>query len=246
MCRHLAYLGEPRAPWELLFGAEHCLLTQSYAPADMRGGGTVNADGFGLGWYTGEPEPLRYRRSTPLWTDETLPALSASVRASAFVAAVRNGTAGMPVTEPAAAPFADGRWLFSLNGLVRGWPESMSALAGKLPVTELLTLQAPTDSALLWALLRDRLHAGEEPLDAVTDLVRAVERAAPGSRLNLLLTDGEVLVATAWTHSLSVLSEARGVTIASEPIGGGRWRPVPDGHAVRATRGSVELVPIGQ
>lgn len=246
MCRHLAYLGEPRAPWELLFGAEHSLLTQSYAPADMRGGGTVNADGFGLGWYAGEPEPLRYRRSTPLWTDETLPALSASIQAGAFVAAVRNGTTGMPVTEPAAAPFADGRWLFSLNGLVRGWPESMATLAGKLPVTELLTLEAPTDSALLWALLRDRLHAGEDPLDAVTDLVRAVERAAPGSRLNLLLTDGEVLVATAWTHSLSVLSNANGVTIASEPIGGGDWRPVPDGQAVRATRGGVEFVPIGQ
>ncbi|MCU1682961.1 MAG: ergothioneine biosynthesis protein EgtC [Amycolatopsis sp.] len=246
MCRHLGYLGEPRAPWELLFGAQHSLLTQSYAPADMRGGGTVNADGFGLGWYTDDPKPLRYRRSTPLWTDETLPALSSSIRTGAFVAAVRNGTTGMPVTEPAAAPFADGRWLFSLNGVVRGWPESMSSLAAKLPVTELLTLEAPTDSTLLWALLRDRLHAGEDPLEAVADLVRAVERAAPGSRLNLLLTDGEVLVATAWTHSLSVLSDAAGVTVASEPIGDGAWQPVPDAHAVRVARGTVEFIPIRQ
>jgi glutamine amidotransferase len=249
MCRHLAYLGEPRAPWELLFGAEHSLLTQSYAPSDMRGGGTVNADGFGLGWYADEPEPVRYRRSTPLWTDEALPGLSASVRPGAFLAAVRNGTTGMPVTEAAAAPFADGPWLFSLNGLVRGWPESVASLAEKLPVTELLTLEAPTDSALLWALLRDRLRAGEDPLDAAVDLVAAVEAAAPGSRLNLLLTDGKVLVATAWTHSLSVLETATGVTVASEPVGDGDWKPVPERHAVRVSPGEggfpVELIPIG-
>ena len=51
MCRHLAYLGPPTTLAALLFDPPHGLLHQSYAPADMRGGGTVNADGFGVGWY---------------------------------------------------------------------------------------------------------------------------------------------------------------------------------------------------
>jgi glutamine amidotransferase len=248
MCRHIGYLGEPVSPAEVLFRAPHSLLAQSYAPADMRGGGSVNADGFGLGWYPvpGTP-PLRHRRSTPLWTDETLPPLAASVTSGAFVAAVRNGTTGMPVTEAAAAPFTAGRRLFSHNGVVRGWPGSLAELAKELPVTELLTLEAPTDSAVLWAMLRARLATGEDPLQAVAGLTAAVEAAAPGSRLNFLLTDGETLIGTAWTHALSVLETGHGVLLASEPCDGDpRWRPVPDHHAVRATAAGVELLPLTQ
>lgn len=248
MCRHLGYLGEPVAPAEVVFRAPHSLLVQSYAPADMRGGGSVNADGFGLGWYPGQGSaPLRHRRSTPLWTDETLPPLAASVTSGAFVAAVRNGTTGMPVTEAAAAPFTMGRWLFSHNGVVRGWPDSLAELAKTLPVTALLTLEAPTDSAVLWALLRARLATGEDPLEAVARLTAVVEAAAPGSRLNFLLTDGETLIGTAWTHALSLLETPAGVLLASEPLDGDpRWKPVPDLHAVRATAAGVDLLPLTQ
>ncbi|MEV6443724.1 ergothioneine biosynthesis protein EgtC [Amycolatopsis sp. NPDC051716] len=269
MCRHIGYLGEPLSPAEVLFRAPHSLLVQSYAPADMRGGGSVNADGFGLGWYPGPGSPpLRHRRSTPLWTDETLPPLAAAVTSGAFVAAVRNGTTGLPVTEAAAAPFTAGRWLFSHNGVVRGFPGSLAELAKTLPVTELLTLEAPTDSVVLWALLRARLATGEDPLTAVAALTAAVEAAAPGSRLNFLLTDGETLIGTTWTHALSVLETPAGsvvpglrpgpgapppgtpgsnVWLASEPLDGDpRWRPVPDHHAVRATAAGVDLLPLTQ
>ncbi|MFD8497784.1 ergothioneine biosynthesis protein EgtC [Amycolatopsis sp. NPDC059657] len=247
MCRHLGYLGPPCAPGETIFTAPHSLLRQSYAPADMRGGGTVNADGFGLGWYAESGETLRYRRMNPLWADESLPALAQSLRTNAFVAAVRNGTTGMPVTEAACSPFTDGRWLFSHNGLVTGWPASMAPLAEKLPVTDLFTVEAPTDSALLWTLLRDRLRDGADPFEAVTGLVLAVEAAAPGSRLNFLLTDGQQLIATAWTHSLSLLRQGDAVYVASEPFDGNPgWTPVPERHAVRADRASAEMIQIGQ
>src|SRR5262245_18427131 len=99
----------------------------------MRGGGTVNADGFGVGWYPGGGDPVRYRRDRPLWTDADLPALARATTAAAVLAAVRSATVGMPVTESAAAPFAEGRWLFSHNGVVRGWPDSVAALAAPLP-----------------------------------------------------------------------------------------------------------------
>ena len=71
---------------------------------------------------------------------------------TAVLGAVRSATTGMPVTDTAAAPFAGGRWLFSHNGVIRGWPGAMVGLAAELPVTDLLTLDAPTDSALLWAI----------------------------------------------------------------------------------------------
>jgi glutamine amidotransferase len=239
VCRHLAYLGPPCSPAEFVLDAPHSLLKQSYAPADMRHGGTVNADGFGLGWYAGTGEAVRYRRPTPIWTDQGLGELARSVRTRAFVAAIRSATIGMPVLETACAPFQDGSWLFSHNGLVRGWPHSMTGLAEELPTAELLCIQAPTDSALLWLLLRDRLRRGADPVEAVLTLLERTELAAPGSRLNFLLTDGDTLVATAWTHALSIRASAGVVLISSEPTDAGPgWRSVPDGHAVVARRRS--------
>ncbi|MCA1821513.1 MAG: ergothioneine biosynthesis protein EgtC, partial [Pseudonocardia sp.] len=162
MCRHLAYLGPPRNLATLLLEPPHSLLRQSYAPTDMRCDAVVNADGFGAGWYPdGAATPIRYRRAIPIWTDTSFAALAGAVCSGAVLAAVRSATIGMPVTELACAPFTTGRWLFSHNGLVTGWPDSMATLAGQLPVTELLTLEAPTDSALLWALVRHRLVAGD-------------------------------------------------------------------------------------
>ncbi len=160
MCRHLAYLGPPVTLRELLFDPPHSLLRQSWAPRDMRGGGTINADGFGIGWYPDGAAPVRYRRAQPIWSDPTIAELAAVTSAGAVLAAVRSATVGMAIVDTAAAPFTEGRWLFSHNGVVRGWPDSMVPLAAELPVRDLLTLDATTDSALLWALVRDRLRAG--------------------------------------------------------------------------------------
>lgn len=247
MCRHIAYLGRPIPLSELLLTPEHSLLRQSWAPRDMRGGGTVNADGFGIGWYTGSsPEPALLRRAVPLWTDTALPRLASETSAGAVLAAVRSATAGMPVVETASAPFARDRWLFSHNGVVRGWPSSVASLASALPVEALLTMDAPTDAALLWTLLAHRLAAGDEPAAAVAALVTAVAAAAPGSRLNLLLTDGTVIVGTAWTHSLWVRAAPSGVTVASEPHDEDpSWRQIPDRHLVVATTSTVDVTEIG-
>jgi glutamine amidotransferase len=238
VCRHLAYLGPPIPLADLLFTPPHGLAHQSWAPADMRGGGTINADGFGVGWFTSLDEPpIRYRRSLPLWTDAGLPPLAAATRSGAVLAAVRSATVGMPVVETAAAPFAEGRWLFSHNGRVPGWPGSVLALADALPVRDLVTLDAPTDSALLWALVRDRLRAGADLGAALSPVVLAVAAAAPDSRLNLLLTDGDSIAATAWGHSLSALSTVDSVLVASEPLSpDAGWTSVPDRSLLVATR----------
>jgi len=245
MCRHLAYLGPPAPLARFLFDPPHSLVHQSWAPRDMRGGGTINADGFGVGWF-GPDGPIRYRRHTPIWSDTTLPGLAATVSAPAVLAAVRSATEAMPVVETAAAPFAGDGWLFSHNGRITGWPGSVGALAGALPATDLLTLEAPTDAALLWALVRDRLRAGATPAEAVTTVVAEVGRAAPGSRLNLLLTDGTTIVASTVGHALSV-HFGSGVLVASEPLDDEPgWRPVPDRTLLVATATGLSLTPLGE
>jgi glutamine amidotransferase len=247
VCRHLAYLGPPTTLSALVLDPPHSLLRQSYTPLDMRGGGTVNADGFGVGWYpTSGPActaaQVRYRSEKPMWADPAFASVAAVTSSAAVLAAVRSATVGMPVHAGAVAPFGEGTWLFSHNGLVPGWPGSVADLAAGLPAADLLTLDAPTDSALLWALVRHRLRAGHNPADVLCHTVRAVDAAAPGSRLNLLLTDATTIWATTWTHALSVRTTPDAVLVVSEPTDDEPgWTAVPDRYLVVARPGSCRI-----
>lgn len=246
MCRHLSYLGAPITLAELLIDPPHALLHQSWAPRDMRGGGTINADGFGVGWYAEDPDiPIRYRRSSPMWTDTGFAEFARVTRSTAVLAAVRSATVGLPVSESATAPFASGAWLFSHNGIVHGWPHSVVKVAESLPVADLLTLDAPTDSALLWALVRHRLRAGAQPAEVLRSVVGDVSAAAPESRLNLLLSDGRGTFATAVGHALSVRHTDDAVVVASEPFDTeAGWTEVPDHHLVVADPTTYYVEPL--
>ncbi|MFD3496307.1 ergothioneine biosynthesis protein EgtC [Streptomyces sp. NPDC058690] len=246
MCRHIAYLGPPVALGELLTRPPHALVRQSWEPRRQKYG-TVNADGFGVGWYAdGDPVPGRYRRQGPIWADESFDDLARVVRSTALLAAVRDATERDADGEAAAAPFAAGRLLFSHNGAVKGWPGSLAPLAATLPPAELLALAARCDSALIWALVRHRVADGDDVPQAVADTVREVAEAAPGSRLNLLLTDGTTIVATAWGDTLWYLAEpGHRTVVASEPYDDDpHWREVPDRTLLVATRADVLLTPL--
>lgn len=247
MCRHLSYVGPEVTLGRLLSEPEHSLVRQSWEPRRQQHG-TVNADGFGIGWYAeGDPVPARYRRAGPIWGDLTFTDLARVVRSGAVLAAVRDATLAGADGEAAAAPFTDGPWLFSHNGAVRNWPESAAPLAAALPPEDLLQLAARTDSALVWALVRRRLRAGDDLGTALAEPVRELSSAAPGSRLNLLLTDGAAIAATAWGDSLWYLADPGGgrTVVASEPYDDDtRWCEVPDRTLLTATRTRVRLTPL--
>jgi glutamine amidotransferase len=103
----------------------------------------------------------------------------------------------------------------------------------------LLTLESRCDSALVWALVLNRLRTGAPPGEALADVVR---RVAIG-RLNLLLTDGAAIAATTWGDTLFHLhTPGRSVVVASEPTDDDpRWEPVPDRTVLVATPDAVHL-----
>ncbi|MEU9591401.1 ergothioneine biosynthesis protein EgtC [Streptomyces sp. NPDC048219] len=253
MCRHLAYVGPAEPLGRLLVEPAHALYRQSWAPRRQRYG-TVNADGFGVGWYAeGDPVPARYRRAGPIWADQSFADLARVVRTGALLAAVRDATLAGADAEAAAAPFAAGPWLFSHNGAVAGWPGSLERVAGSLPARELLSLEARNDSALVWALVLHRLRsaAAGEPRPrvaarALADTVLEVAAASPTSRLNLLLTDGETVAATAWGDTLWYLARPGGGTVvASEPYDDDpHWQEVPDRTLLAASGRDVLLTPL--
>ncbi len=246
MCRHTAYLGPPVPMRRVLTEPPHGVYRQSWEPRRQLHG-TVNADGFGVGWYApGDPRPARYRRTGPIWADRSFADLVRVVRSGAVLAAVRDTTEGSVPDESAVAPFADGRWLFSHNGAVDGWPGSVAELAAReLPPEALLGMAAHCDSALVWALVAHRLRTGAEPGDALADTVAAIASVAP-ARLNLLLTDGLTVAATTWGDTLWHRLEAGShVVVASEPSDDAPgWREVPDHSVLLATPGRVDVTPL--
>ncbi len=99
----------------------------------------------------------------------------------------------------------------------------------------------------MWALVLHRLLAGDGLGTALAEAVRELAEAAPGSRLNLLLTDGTAIAATAWGDSLWYLADvpAQRVVVASEPYDGdSRWCEVPDRTLLTTHRTRVELTPL--
>lgn len=246
MCRHIAFLGPPSPLGKVLVDPPHSLFRQSWAPRRQRYG-TVNADGFGVGWYAeGDPVPGRYRRAGPIWGDQSFADLARVVRTGALLAAVRDATVPGADNEAAAAPFTAGPWLFSHNGAVAGWPRSPAGLAAELPAVEVLSMEARNDSALVWALVLNRLRSGDEEGQALADTVLEVARAAPGSRLNLLLTNGDAITATAWGDTLWYLTDpGRSTVVASEPYDDDpHWVEVPDRTLLAASRTDVLLTPL--
>ncbi len=242
MCRHLAYVGPAVSLKSLLIDPPYGLYQQAWAPR-MQRHGTVNADGFGIGWYASDdPVPARYRRAVPIWGDPSLPDLARVTRSSAVLAAVRDATVGTALGEAAAAPFASGSWLFSHNGLLAGWPASAAGLARVEP---LLALEAMTDSAFLWLLILERLQAGTPADIALAATIEAVEAAGGTGRFNFLLTDGRTIVATTAGDTLWYRRADGGVTVASEPCDDEPgWTEVPDRQLLTAAPSQVTMRPL--
>ena len=206
----------------------------------------MNVDGFGVGWYAdGDPVPARYRRAGPIWADPCFADLARVTRTRALLAAVRSATPGTEEGVAAAAPYASGRWLFSHNGALEGWPAATASLAATLPPEDLLTLEARCDSALVWAMVTAGLRDGAALADALTWMVAALEDNQVGGRFNFLLTDGEVIAATAAGNSLCYRLGDGGVVVASEP--GDEepgWTEVPDRSVLTATPAGIDLRPL--
>ena len=131
MCRHLAYLGTPRSPARrCCCDPPHSLLRQSWAPRRQRHG-TVNADGFGAGWYVAGPGRAGPLPAGPADLDRRVLRARWRRRSSSgcVLAAVRSATAGMPtgrVLPRRRSPH--GRWLFSHNGRLADWSAARKAL----------------------------------------------------------------------------------------------------------------------
>jgi glutamine amidotransferase len=230
VCRHLAYLGPPVSVRQLLFDAPRALVHQARAPR-LQNAGTENPDGWGVAY--APPHFERHRTVTPMWEDR---AFTGAPTAEVVVAAARFASPGSEREVANVAPFVDDGWAFSLNGVVRGFRDGFGdELRGRLSPARASALAGDTDAEVLFALVLDRLDGGATPGEALADVTRIVRARSDGG-LNLLLTDGNEIAATALDNSL-FLATAGALVVASEPLDhSGTWRAVDNGSLVENDR----------
>ena len=241
MCRHAAYVGSPLTLSRFLLSPPHGLVEQAYRPREMVSA-TINADGYGVGWYLDDGTAGVYTNPMPIWSDANLDHLGAALSSRLWIANVRSATKGLSVNQANTHPFLAGRLLFSHNGFVEEFAVAVrAAVRGALDPAYETAIRGTTDSEHLFALLRQEM--ADRP---VADALRAVFARLDGwlgtrcALLNLMLGDGERVYATrhALRHrspSLYVGRDRRlfgdGWLVASEPLSDGEeWRAVPDHH----------------
>ena len=223
MCRHLGWLGETVTLSELVLDPPYGLRVQSYAPRRQKYC-LLNADGWGAGFFD-EGIPRRWRSSAPLWGDVSFDSVAPALRSHCVVAAVRSATIGMPIEASATAPFTDGHWLLSHNGIV-----------DRAVLSPTSSAESVCDSAILAATIFDG------GLDALGDTIARIGAEDPFARLNVLAANGSRMLATAWGDTLSILRRDDGVVLASEPYDDDPdWADVPDRHLVEVTAKGVTL-----
>lgn len=230
MCRHLGWLGADVTVSSLVLDPPFGLRVQAYAPRRQKHC-LLNADGWGVGFFDTASDgaaPRRWRSQLPLWGDVSFESVAPALRSHCVVAAVRSATVGMPIEVSATAPFTDGHWLLSHNGIVDRAVLSATSQA-----------ESVCDSAMLAAVIFER------GLDALGDTIAEIAAADPRARLNILAANGSRMLATAWGDTLSILHRPDGVVLASEPYDNDSdWEDVPDRHLVEVTAGGVTMTPL--
>ncbi|AKU93249.1 ergothioneine biosynthesis protein EgtC [Vulgatibacter incomptus] len=255
MCRLLGYLG-PQVPLgSLIAERPHSLVRQSYLPRELRSA-TVNADGWGAGFYVdGEREPCLYASTSPIWADANLPHLGRAIRSGCVVAAVRSATEPSSIAQANTQPFARGRLAFLHNGFIARFRQTVQRrLCASLSDATYAGIAGTSDSEHLFALIAERLGAreGAEAMRdaaarAVADVSAWAVEAGSEAHFSIVLADGESLVALRSSTggdppSLYVLHDRDTATphvlVASEPLDGAAgWRPVAPNRTIVATLG---------
>lgn len=158
MCRLVIYRSRTAANAvclsDLFTRPEHSIIKQSFNARERMVAGEIppalNADGFGIGWYSMSPDaegvvidgppdassssatevmssfetasrPAVFKQVTPAWNNANLQNLAHVVRSSCIFGHVRAASPGSLIAETNTHPFSYGQYLWMHNGAVGGW-----------------------------------------------------------------------------------------------------------------------------
>ena len=265
MCRWIAYIGPNLRLDNLLVKPTNSLLTQSKHAKQSTF--AINADGFGVGWYTDTGDlPGVYHETRPAWNDENLKSITAHLQSPLFMAHIRAATSAISRTN--CHPFRFNEWLFQHNGSIGGFDVIRHQLDASIDPAVYAKKQGSTDSETMFGLcLTEGLR--EDAPGAIARMIHRVEAARAANNItdpfNMTVAisngttlwaarygsngDGPSLYHTANQAALDNASAVAGVIesqatiVVSEPLDecAEHWVEIPPHGILTAERGSIRL-----
>lgn len=270
MCRWLAYSGSPMRLAQVLYTPVHSLIDQSLHSS--LGAETTNGDGFGVGWYDGEPTPGLFRSIEPAWNDQNLRELTAHVTSPLFFTHIR-AAVGSPVQQANCHPFRHGNWLFMHNGYIDAFATVKRDLVLGVDPGLYPEIEGSADTEVLFYLALT-FGLADDPPAAVARAIGFVEACGHARGVKypfqgtIATTDGESL----WVFRYSSEGKSRSLfftrdvsrlreqypdreilhdvsddarLVVSEPVGDlpGAWIEMPEATYGVVSKGGDRLVP---
>jgi len=208
MCRFTAYLGKQSIILdEVIYKPDNSLINQSRAAQETVR--TINADGFGVGWYEHSinPEPAVFHSIQPAWNDLNLRNLSAKVQSTCFIGHVRSSTVGY-VSKLNCHPFYHQQFLFAHNGTIHNFQNIQRKIRAEIDDAHYSIVKGHTDSEHFFALLltilhrdfkRVTIHTMADAMVSAIEFINALQKKYNPNKyiaLNIVFTDGKQMLAT--------------------------------------------------
>ncbi len=274
MCRLYGFCAnEPTKVECTLVHAQNALLLQSQSDEQ----GRAHPDGWGIGYFENDL-PLTEKNASAAFHGLHFSNTAERVYSRTVISHVRLATVGVPSVLNC-HPFQWGAWICAHNGTVTAIENLREEMTSELSASLRCCIRGDTDSELLFYWLMERcVRSGAADASECLSLERLQQQLAAGiaeidrrcrlarpekpAKLNVILSDGRVMVASRFGNSLSWVHrngirdceicgiphvehtpghQYRAVVIASEPVSHELWECVPErtvisvDHDVRTT-----------
>ncbi len=190
-------MGPEISLYDLISTTEHSLQKQAWQPLEMREA-TLNADGFGIGWYN-KQQAARYRQCIPIWNDPNLDDFSHSVQRNLWLAMVRSATPGLGAHYDNTQPFRYKNWLFMHNGYIKDFAQTARGEIRKILHHEYESnIHGNTDSEYIFALLLHFIQQDHDPAQAIRNTMTCIADIIgdQSALLNIIICNGNSVYAT--------------------------------------------------
>lgn len=257
MCRWLAYSGPPILLDQMIAQPVKSLIHQSHDAEESKS--TINADGFGIGWYGEHLQPGVFRDVLPAWNDNNLLNLCEQVRSRLFFGHVRAST-GSAINRANCHPFRFQNWLFMHNGQIGGFRKLRRDLTLAIQPDLFTHLEGSTDSELIFLLAlghglqQNPAQAFQKTIEQIRALMKKHSITSP-LRVTAAASDGENIYALRYSNdpyppSLYYACETKNQSetsclVLSEPLDHtpDHWIEVPPSSLLVSNGGEVQVTP---
>ena len=214
MCRLFGFRGKhPSKLSFFLINASNSLAKQ----AEIDGRNISNHDGWGIGFYQYDRAFIQ-KRCCNAFEDFNFQMLTEFIHTDTMIAHVRDATVGH-LSDYNTHPFMHGRWIFAHNGTIDSFNKLKPAIMEEIGHKLALDIKGTCDSETLFYLFLAKLQKKVEDIDNLNiDLnllkntlmetlewlnnLRKTVNSNTEHKMNVLLTNGEVMLASKYGNSL--------------------------------------------